>query len=143
MQGIKRNLLYVALYEGLAILISSLSLRLLVAHSLAQSTAIALTTSLIAISWNLLYNRLFESWEARCVGGRPLWVRALHSAGFELGLLLLLLPLFAWSFQVSLAQSLVLQLGMVVFFLVYNFVFTLGFDRVFGLPESALVRSSS
>ncbi|MBT9582864.1 hypothetical protein IV102_05915 [bacterium] len=46
-----------------------------------------------------------------------------------------------WSFQVSLAQSLVLQLGMVVFFLVYNFLFTLGFDRVFGLPESALVRA--
>jgi uncharacterized membrane protein len=31
----------------------------------------------------------------------------------------------------------VLDLGLIVFFLVYTYVFNLGFDRVFGLPASA------
>ena len=34
-------------------------------------------------------------------------------------------------------QALVMDLGLVVFFLCYTFVFNWGFDQVFGLPASA------
>ena len=47
------------------------------------------------------------------------------------------MPLFAWWFDVSLWQALVMDLGLVVFFLCYTFAFNWGFDRVFGLPASA------
>jgi uncharacterized membrane protein len=138
MQGKQRKIIYVALYESLAILLSSLALRLLVAESLSQSTFIAVATSLLAISWNLIYNHLFEAWESRqSLKGRPFWLRAVHSIGFEAGLMLVLIPLFAWGLGISAGQALMLQMGMVGFFLIYSFVFTLGFDRVFGLPASA------
>ena len=39
--------------------------------------------------------------------------------------------------NVSLWQALILDLGLIVFFLVYAFLFNLAFDRVFGLPASA------
>ena len=138
MQGIQRKIIYVALYESLAILLSSLALRLLVAESLSQSTFIAVATSMLAITWNLIYNHLFEAWESRrSVKGRPFWLRAVHSVGFEVGLMLALIPLFAWGLGISAGHALMLQMGMVVFFLGYSFAFTLGFDRLFGLPASA------
>jgi len=138
MQGIQRKLLYLSLYEGFAILLSSQMLRLVTGQSASQAGLMAVAVSLVAMSWNFLYNTLFEAWEARySAGGRGFWLRVAHTCGFEGGLLLVLVPLFAWVLQVSLAQALGLQLGMLLFFLVYSFVFTLGFDRVFGLPSSA------
>jgi uncharacterized membrane protein len=57
--------------------------------------------------------------------------------GFEAGLIALLVPLIAWWFDISLMQALVLDLGLVVFFLCYTFTFSWAFDRVFGLPDAA------
>ena len=48
-----------------------------------------------------------------------------------------LVPVFAWWLDVSLWQALVMDLGLVVFFLIYTFVFNWAFDLVFGLPASA------
>ena len=69
--------------------------------------------------------------------GRSLQRRVAHAIGFEGGLALLLVPLFAWWFGVGLWQALVMDLGLMLFFLIYTFVFNWGFDHVFGLPASA------
>ena len=50
----------------------------------------------------------------------------------------MLVPLFAWWFGISLEHALVLEIGLAMFFLLYTFVFNWAFDRVFGLPASAL-----
>jgi len=81
---------------------------------------------------------LFERWEARqSVRGRSVARRVAHAVGFEGGLVLFLVPLFAWWFDVGLWQALVMDLGLLLFFLAYTFVFNWCFDRVFGLPASA------
>jgi uncharacterized membrane protein len=88
--------------------------------------------------WNLCWNSLFEYWEARRADRtRTLFRRALHAIGFEAGLLGMLVPLFAWSLQIALLDALALNVGLVVFFLVYTFTFNLLFDKIFGLPLSA------
>ena len=98
-----------------------------------------MATSAIAVLWNLVFNTLFEAWEARQpVKGRSVQRRIAHAIGFEGGLVLFLVPLIAWWLDTSLWHALVMDLGLVVFFLVYTFVFNWGFDRVFGLPASAL-----
>ena len=63
--------------------------------------------------------------------------RVMHALGFEGGLALMLIPLMAWWFGVGLWQALVMDLGLLLFFLVYTFVFNWGFDRLFGLPAAA------
>ena len=64
-----------------------------------------------------------------------------YAIGFEGGLVAFLVPVFAWWLGVSLWESLVMDLGLVVFFLVYTFVFNWSFDRLFGLPTSAAPRA--
>ena len=141
MQGLKRKLVYVSLYELLAVGLTSAGLALLAGSEPGHAGVAALASSAIALLWNLAYNHLFEGWEARQPGcGRSLRRRVGHALGFEAGLVVMLVPLFAWWLEVSLWQALLLDLGLILFFLAYTFAFNLAFDRIFGLPASALPR---
>ncbi len=138
LQGIRRKVIYVSLYELIAVVVASSGLAAGSGASLERAGVIAVASSVIAIVWNLVYNTLFERWEARQrVRGRGLGRRVAHAVGFELGFLVLLVPLFAWWFGISLQHALVLEIGLAMFFLLYTFVFNWAFDKVFGLPLSA------
>jgi uncharacterized membrane protein len=106
---------------------------------LQRAGVAAVVSSAVAVVWNVVFNTLFERWEARqTVRGRSLARRAAHAIGFEGGLVVTLVPFFAWWLDITLWQAFVLDLGLLLFFLVYTFVFNWVFDRVFGLPASAL-----
>jgi uncharacterized membrane protein len=138
MQGLKRKIVYVSLYEIIAIVCSTWALAALSGRNVGASGLLAVAASCIAVVWNLIFNTLFEAWEARqTVRGRSVARRAAHAIGFEGGLIAALVPLIAWWYGISLLQALLLDLALVVFFLVYTFVFNWSFDRVFGLPASA------
>ena len=139
MQGVKRKVVYVSLYEGIAIVVATLGLAGMSGQDMHTAGGVAVAASVIAILWNLAFNTMFEAWEARqAVKGRSLKRRIAHAIGFEGGLIAFLVPLIAWWFGISLWQALLMDLGLVVFFLVYTFVFNWGFDRIFGLPASAM-----
>ena len=138
MQGAWRRVLYVALYELIAIGVVTLALGLLTEHGWGSSGGLAVGSSLIAVLWNLVFNQFFERWERRQpTRGRSPARRVAHAIGFEGGLLLWLVPFIAWWLGVSLWHALLMDLGLLLFFLVYTFVFTWVFDRVFGLPAAA------
>ncbi len=138
LQGPWRRVVYVGLYELLAIVATSFGLAAMTGESAAHSSFIAAATSAIAVIWNVLWNGLFERWEARqSQRGRGLGRRVAHALGMEGGLVVLLVPLLAWWFSVGLWQAFVMDLGLLLFFLFYTFVFNWACDRIFGLPTSA------
>lgn len=138
MQGWKRRVVYVSLYEGIAIALTSAVLYAL-GHAPADSAVASVGASALAVTWNLIFNAIFEAWERRqTVKGRSLRRRVAHAIGFEGGLVLSIVPFFAWWLEVSLWEAFVLDLGFILFFLVYTFVFAWCFDKVFGLPASAM-----
>lgn len=131
-------MVYIGLYEAIAILAASVGLAAMSGRGLMHAGGLAVATSAVAVVWNLVFNSLFEAWEARQARrGRSLLRRIAHAIGFEGGLVTFLVPLIAWWLEVSLRQALLMDLGLVVFFLIYTFVFNWAFDRVFGLPASA------
>ncbi len=138
MQGTRRKLVHAVIYELIAILLVSAAVRLASAATAQEAAGLALLTSLIAMSWNVAFNSLFEAWERRQTQReRTLWRRVLHAIGFEGGLTVLTVPVIAWWLQLGWLQALVADLWLVALFLVYTFVFNWLFDRVFGLPTSA------
>lgn len=138
MQGLRRKIVYVGLYELIAIVISSTGLAAGSGASVQLAGVAAVASSVIAVVWNLAYNHLFERWEARqVVRGRSLGRRIAHAVGFETGFVIMLVPLFAWWLDIGWGHALVLNLGLSGFFFVYTFVFNWAFDAVFGLPASA------
>ena len=137
LQGPMRRAIYVALYETLAIIAASLMF-MAIGQSAGHSGGMAIAASTIAIIWNVTFNTLFEKWEAaQPVRGRSIGRRIAHALGFEGGLAIVLIPLMAWWFNVSLWEATVMEAGLLVFFLCYTYVFNWGFDRAFGLPASA------
>ena len=138
LQGPWRRVVYVGLYEAIAIVAATAGLSALSGQGAAHSGVIAAVSSVIAICWNVVWNHLIEMWESRqTTRGRSLWRRIAHALGMEGGLVFMLVPLFAWWFDVSLWQALVMDIGLLLFFLVYTFAFNWSFDRLFGLPNSA------
>lgn len=137
LQGPLRRVVFVGLYEFIAIVVSSL-IFMAVGQDAGSSGVMAVAASTIAICWNLTFNWLFEKWEARQTKkGRSLLRRIVHAVGFEGGIAAMLIPLMAWWFEISLWEATVMEAGLLVFFFVYTFVFNWCFDRIFGLPASA------
>ncbi len=138
MQGLKRKVVYVSLFELIAIGLTSSALVFLAGHDAGHAGIAAVASSLVAVVWNFVYNSMFEAWEARQAKRGRGWLRRVaHALGFEGGLVIILVPLFAWWLDVSLWEAFVLDVGLVVFFMIYTFLFSLAFDRIFGLPASA------
>jgi len=138
MQGLKRKIVYVSLFELFAVALTTTTLMLLAGSSGAHASVAAVASSTVAVVWNFIFNSMFEAWEARqTTKGRSVARRIAHAIGFEGGLVAFLVPLFAWWLDISLWEAFIVDLWIVVFFLVYTFLFSLAFDRIFGLPASA------
>ncbi len=135
MQGVKRRVVYVGLYELVAIILSAILLKLISSANAADSIGLAVAASAIAILWNFAFNHGFELWEKhRKQQGRSLGIRVLHAVGFESGLVIFLVPVLAWWLDIGLIEAFIVDLGLLAFFLFYTFAFNWVFDAVFGLP---------
>lgn len=138
-----RRIVQALLYELIAVAIVAPSMMWLFDHPPLSSIGLSLVLSSVAMTWNYVFNALFERWEARqAVTGRSLGRRVAHGLGIEAGLVVLLVPIMAVWLDVSLLTAFIADLGLIAFFLVYTVVFTWAFDRVFGLPASARPRPS-
>jgi uncharacterized membrane protein len=138
MQGPLRKIFHATLFELIAIVIVTVAMQVISDKSTAQSGGLALSTSLVAMSWNMLFNTLFERWERQQVSRtRTVRRRLAHVVLFEAGLVLMTVPIIAWWLDMGFWQAVVTDLGLVAFFLVYGFGFNWLFDHVFGLPDSA------
>lgn len=134
-----RRLVQAVLYESIAIAVVTPTLALGFSHPPGSAFVLSAVMSTIALAWNYVFNTVFERWEARqAIKGRSLARRIAHGVGFEGGLALILLPVMAYWLEVSLLTAFVADMGLLAFFFVYTVAFTWVFDRVFGLPQSAL-----
>jgi len=126
-----RRVTYVVVFEALAISLATLLLTALSGGEAHSSLPVAAVSSFAAVIWNFIYNTIFERWERRNnVQQRKLKHRLAHAAGFEGGLVMILIPMFMWWYQVGPIEALKMEISLLVFFLVFTFVFTWTFDRV-------------
>ena len=58
-------------------------------------------------------------------------MRIMHAVSFELGLLVVTLPIVAYWLSMSLWKALFTDLGFVVFYLIYAFVYNYVFDKIY------------
>lgn len=103
--------------------------------------AIAVISATLAMLWNYVYNLLFDVVLIRVAGQaqKTPVLRVFHAVLFEVGLLLVLLPIIAWYLQISLWQALVMDVSFALFFMVYAFAFNWLYDVLFPVPRIANV----
>ncbi len=138
MQGLKRRVIYVSTYEIIGLGISSLGLALLSGTQLTHTGPLAFLITTIAVSWNFIYNLIFEAWEKRqTLRQRTVKRRVAHAIGFQLTLVVFLIPLIAWWMNISFLEAFLLDAALIVIIPIYTFIFNWSFDRLFGVPLSA------
>jgi uncharacterized membrane protein len=134
----RRKIIYALSFETQGTIVASVGLVLMSDTPLGSSFLLSLIASTVALTWSYLYNTIFEAWEARQpVRGRSFARRAAHALIFEGGLVLILVPIMAWWLQIGLLQAVAYEAGLIALFILYTYLFTWVFDRIFGLPASA------
>jgi len=142
MQGKKRKVVQAISYEAVALVLITPALAWVFDGGLAATGALAAALCLVALVWNMVFNSLFEGWEKRQrKPQRTLARRVLHAVTFELGLLLMTVPMLVWGLSIDWWQALVADFSLMLFFLLYAFVFQWGFDLLFGVPSATLGHS--
>jgi uncharacterized membrane protein len=135
---LSRRILYAVSFEVLGLAITALALGSLTGSSASHSLLLALVTTEIALMWNMVFNALFEAWETRQTRkGRSPARRTAHAVLFEAGLSVLTTPVLALGLDLGLRQAFLYDAALTAIFMIYTWVFTWGFDAIFGLPDSA------
>ena len=142
LQGPKRKIIQAISYETVCIILVAPFVSMLFSKSLSTAAGLSATLSFLALLWNMAFNTVFEMWEAKQADRtRTLKRRILHTIGFEAGFGLMVIPLVAYWLDISWQAALAMNAGLLVFFMFYQLVFQWLFDKIFGLPNSALVKS--
>lgn len=115
-------------FELIALLICAPALAWLMDKPLLQLGLLTLMFSLVAMLWNMLFNQLFDRAQRRLGFRRGLWARLCHALLFEAGLVVVLVPLAAWWLSIGLFEALLLDIGLLLFFLPYTVAFNWGYD---------------
>ncbi|MDI3371455.1 MULTISPECIES: multidrug/biocide efflux PACE transporter [Pseudomonas] len=116
-------------YEVFAVLLCAPLLSWVMGKSLATAGALAVTLSVIAMLWNMVYNALVDRWVHT---ERIHWkasARFVHGLGFEAGLVVWCLPVAAWMLDISLLQAFMVELGFFVIILPYTVLYNWAFDK--------------
>lgn len=129
-RSITERTIHALLFEILAIGISAPLAAWLTGESVLSMGVLTAVIATMAVLWNMTYNWLFDKLQARYRFERTLWVRALHACSFELGLIFAAIPFVAWWLDTTLWHALVLDIGLVLFYLPYAFFFNLGYDKL-------------
>ena len=135
-KSIKERFFHSLAFEVIAIAICAPLGAWLLGYSLAHIGFLTLMISLLAMSWNMVFNTLFDRAQRRIGFKRTLMARGVHALMFEVGLLLAVVPLAAWWLSIGLWDAFVLDIGIALFFLPYTFVFNWTYDHVRALVVS-------
>lgn len=101
--------------------------------------------SVVATGWNYVYNILFDNYMMKRTGStvKTTMNRVMHSLCFEGGLLFLTIPAMAWFLNISLVEAFILDIGLVVFYLFYAYIYNLAYDKVFPIQHKTQLKNEN
>lgn len=118
------------IFEVLAVTMTAPVLSWVMKVPMAHAGLLTLMISLVAMIWNMIFNALFDRLERHWRLVRTMALRMVHASVFEAGLVAIVVPLVAWWLSMSLLDALILDIGLLLFFLPYTFVFNLVYDKL-------------
>lgn len=129
-KSITERILQAIGFELLAILICTPLLAWIMKKPMLEMGVVTLLIAALALAWNVVFNGMFDRLLKRFAIVHNAWVRVVHALLFEGGLVALGVPLIAWWLKVSLWQAFLLDIGVLLFFLPYTYVYHWMYDVV-------------
>ncbi|MEZ9338647.1 PACE efflux transporter [Vibrio splendidus] len=126
----KERMLHMVLFELVALVLMAGLATYIVGGGAVKMAGLAVSLSLIAMGWNYVYNYGYDKIYGADRSKRTKKTRILHGLGFELGLMLVSFPLLTWVLQLDFWTVLVMDTGIVIFFVLYAIAFNWAYDSV-------------
>ncbi|MGJ7514486.1 multidrug/biocide efflux PACE transporter [Pseudomonas baetica] len=115
-------------FELLAILICTPLLAWIMDKPMLDMGVVTIAMAALALAWNVIFNGQFDRVLKRFGIVHNAWTRVVHALMFEGGLVALGVPLIAWWLNISLLEAFVLDIGVLLFFLPYTYVYHWVYD---------------
>ena len=126
----KERIFHAALFEAIALILLISLASLLPGQDTAAMTGLAIALSLIAMSWNYVYNLIFDRFFKGDRIKRSFKLRLGHGLGFEAGMILASFPVIMWVTKMSFWTVFILDIGAVVFFIIYAITYNWAYDVI-------------
>lgn len=126
----KERIFHALLFEAIALILLVALASLLPGQDTGAMTGLAVALSVIAMSWNYLYNLIFDRIFTGNRIDRSFKLRLAHGLGFEAGMIIASFPIIMWVTKMSFWTVLVLDIGAVVFFIVYAIAYNWAYDVI-------------
>ena len=91
---------------------------------------LAVVISTMALILNIIYNWLFDKIFPFNNGHRSVRVRIIHAVGFEGTLVVFTIPVIALILNVGLIEAFMIEIGILIFFLFYTYIFNVIYDHL-------------
>ncbi|KJZ35162.1 MULTISPECIES: multidrug/biocide efflux PACE transporter [Pseudomonas] len=117
-------------FELLAILICTPLLAWIMNKPLLDMGMVTMLIAALALAWNVVFNGMFDRVLNHYNVVRTTWVRVVHALLFEGGLVAFGVPLIAWWLKTSLWEAFLLDIGVLLFFLPYTYIYHWVYDVV-------------
>lgn len=139
MRSFPDRLRHTLIFEAIALFLVAVPGGWLLDRPMAIMGALSLMFSVLAMSWNLAFNWMFDLWDRkhRGMARRGVGIRIVHAVLFEAGLVIAGLFLIAWWLDMTYWDAFLLDVSLSAFFLVYAFCYNWAYDMVFPVPRAA------
>lgn len=129
---------HTVLFEAIALFLVAVIGSWVLNRPMAEIGALGVIMAVLAMSWNMLFNWLFDLWDRRYrnFAKRGLLLRAVHASLFEAGMLIAGLFIIAWWLKVSLWEALIMDISFALFFLIYAYLYNWAYDVIFPRPAA-------
>lgn len=136
MRTLADRIRHTMMFEIMAILLTTFLGSWVTGLEMAEIGMLGIFFSLIAMTWNLIFNYLFDLWnhKYRDAQAKTVILRVIHACIFEGVLFVIGIFLTMWWLEVGFWYAIVLDAGLSLFFLVYAFLFNWAYDIIFPLP---------
>jgi uncharacterized membrane protein len=124
----KERILHMVLFELVALVLMAGLATYITGNGAGEMAGLALAMSLIAMAWNYVYNYGYDKIFGADRTKRTKKTRLLHGLGFELGLMSVTLPVLMWVLKLDFLTVLIMDIGLVIFFVVYAIGFNWAYD---------------
>lgn len=124
-------------FELIGLILVVIGLNQILGADASHLGVMGLAFSIVATLWNYIYNIWFDKALLTLTGSvqKSIKIRVIHAIMFEAGLLIVTIPFIMWWMEMGFVEAIIMDLGLVVFYLIYAFVYNLAYDRLFPVPQ--------
>ena len=139
MRSFPDRLRHTLIFEAIALFLVAVPGGWLLDRPMEIMGALSLMFSVLAMSWNLAFNWMFDLWDRkhRGMARRGVGIRIVHAVLFEAGMVIAGLCQIAWWLDLTYWDAFLPDVSLSAFFMIYSFCYNWAYDRVFPVPRAA------